>query len=147
MRHSFIALSIIGVALYLAVANASKADQSFAVAVVVNPSTRIRDLSIGEVRKLFMGEKGKLPNGRQAILLMRGVGTPERAVVLRQIYKMNESEFAKYVLQSAFTGRQSVPREVNGAQMKQIVSENPSAIGYMPIAEVDEAVRPVLVIQ
>jgi hypothetical protein len=94
-----------------------------------------------------MGEKGKLPNGRQAILLMRGVGTPERAVVLRQIYKMNESELANYVLQSAFTGRQSVPREVNGAQMKQIVSENPSAIGYMPIAEVDEAVRPVLVIQ
>jgi len=117
-----------------------------AVAFVVNPSTRIGDLGIAEVRKLFLGEKETLPNGRKAILLMAPVGTPQRLAVLQQIYKMNEKEFAKYVLHSAFTGRYSPPREVTISDMKQIVSENPAAIGYMPISEVDQAVRPVLVI-
>jgi|KBSMisStandDraft_5_1062788.scaffolds.fasta_scaffold01962_4 hypothetical protein len=123
-----------------------KAADSMAVAFVVNPSTRIGDLGIAEVRKLFLGEKETLPNGRKAILLMAPVGTPQRLAVLQQIYKMNEKEFAKYVLHSAFTGRYSPPREVTISDMKQIVSENPAAIGYMPISEVDQAVRPVLVI-
>ena len=77
-----------------------KAADSMAVAFVVNPSTRIGDLGIAEVRKLFLGEKETLPNGRKAILLMAPVGTPQRLAVLQQIYKMNEKEFAKYVLQS-----------------------------------------------
>ena len=59
---------------------------------------------------------------------------------------MSENEFAKFVLQSAFTGRYSPPREVTVSEMKQIVSENPAAIGYMPISEVDQAVRPILLI-
>jgi ABC-type phosphate transport system substrate-binding protein len=147
MRHPLLPLVIIALVLCLTFANPSKAEPAFAIAFVVNPSTNIGDLSIADIRKLFLGVKGKLPNGRHAVLLMTPAGTPERAVVLREIYKMNESEFAKYILQSAFTGRQSPPREVNGVQMKQIVSEDPSAIGYLPISEVDQGVRPVLVIR
>jgi hypothetical protein len=54
---------------------------------------------------LFMGDKGTLPNGRRVTLLMSPAEAPEREVILRQIYKMSESEFSKYVLQSAFIGR------------------------------------------
>lgn len=143
MRNSFLSTTVMAFCLS---AFPLKAADSMAVAFVVNPSTRIGDLGIAEVRKLFLGEKETLPNGRKAILLMAPIGTPQRFVVLQQIYKMNEKEFAKYVLHSAFTGRYSPPREVTISDMKQIVSENPAAIGYMPISEVDQAVRPVLVI-
>ena len=78
---------------------------------------------------------------------MSPAGAPEREVILRQIYKMSESEFSKYVLQSAFTGRQSPPHEVAAGEMKKLVAERPDVIGYLPITEVDEAVRPVLVVQ
>lgn len=116
-------------------------------AIVVNKSNKISDLSVADVRKLFLGEKGTLPNGRRIVLLMSPAGTPERAVILRQIYRMTESEFSKYILQSAFTGRQPPPREVVSRDMKRLVTERPDVIGYLPVSQVDDAIRPVLVIQ
>jgi hypothetical protein len=103
-------------------------------------------MSLADVRKLFLGEKGTL-NGRRVILLMSPAGTPARETVLRQIYKMSESEFAKYVLQSAFTGRQTPPHEVAAGEMKRLVAERPDVIGYLPVTQVDDAIRAVLVVQ
>jgi hypothetical protein len=62
---------------------------------------------------------------------MNPAGTLERKVILRQIYRMSESEFRKYVLQYAFTGRQSPPREVTMGDTKKFAAKH----------------RPVLVVQ
>lgn len=145
-RHSLILLVSV-IALYIACECTSTAQERVVVAIVVNRSNKIGDMTLTDVRKLFLGEKGTWPNGRRVILLMSPTGSPQRAAVLRQIYKMNESEFSKYVLQSAFTGRQLPLREVAAGDMKKTVAERPEVIGYLPITEVDAAVRPVLVIR
>jgi hypothetical protein len=147
MRRRSLILLISGIALQLACACRSSAQDNAAVAIVVNRSLKIADMSVAEVRKLFLGDKGTLPNGRRVIVLMSPVGTPAREVVLRQIYKMSESEFAKYVLQSAFTGRQSPPHEVGYLEMKKLVADRPDVIGYLPVTRVDDAIRAVLVVQ
>ena len=147
MRRSALVLLISGIALQLACSCRSSAQERVAVAIVVNRSHKIGDMSLADVRKLFLGEKGTLPNGRRVILLMSPAGTPARETVLRQIYKMSESEFAKYVLQSAFTGRQTPPHEVAAGEMKRLVAERPDVIGYLPVTQVDDAIRAVLVVQ
>ena len=147
MRRRYLVLLISGIVLQLVSACRSSAQENVAVAIVVNRSVKSGDMSVMDVRKLFLGEKGTLPNGRRAILLMSPVGTPARKVVLRQIYKMSETEFAKYILQSAFTGRQSPPHEVAAGEMKKLVAERPDVIGYLPVTQVDDAIRAVLVVQ
>jgi hypothetical protein len=146
MRRALVLL-ISALALQLACTSMASAQHGIAVAIVVNRSQKIGDMSLQDVRKLFLGEKGTLPNGQRVSLLMTPPGTPEREAVLRQIYRMSENEFTKYVLQSAFTGRQSPPREVPAAEMKKLVAANPNAIGYLPVTQVDDAIRAILVVQ
>ncbi len=62
-------------------------------------------------------------------------------------FTMSESEFAKYVLQNAFTGRQSPPHEVAAGEMKRLVAERHDVIGYLPVTQVDDSIRAVLVVQ
>jgi hypothetical protein len=71
---------------------------------------------------------------------------PERGVVLREVFKMSESDYTKYFLQAAFTGRvQAAPKNLpSAAQMKARLAANPNAIGYLNKEDVDDSVRVVL---
>ena len=74
---------------------------------------------------------------------MAAPGSPERSAVLAAIYKMTESDYAKYFLQAAFTGAVAAPPKdaSSSAQVKQLVAENPGAIGYIKQADADDTVK------
>jgi len=55
------------------------------LAVVVNLSNPIENLSMAELRNLFLGERSHWPNGRRITLVMMEPGQPERAAVLSLI--------------------------------------------------------------
>jgi ABC-type phosphate transport system substrate-binding protein len=114
--------------------------------VIVNKANTITDLSAADAKKIFMGDKSVWPSGKRVTILMLAQGQAERAVILREIYKMNEADYGKYFLQAAFTGRITAPPKdvASAAQMKQLVAENPGAIGYLKKAEVDDSVKVVL---
>jgi ABC-type phosphate transport system substrate-binding protein len=116
------------------------------VDVVVSKSNNIGPLSLEEVRKIFVGEKGSWPGGKRITVLMFALDQPERAVILRQVLKMNESDYTKYFLQAAFTGRiQAAPKDLSSAaQMKARLAANPNAIGYLNKQDVDDSVRVLL---
>ena len=116
------------------------------VDVVVNKSNKIGALSREEVRRVFMGERSSWPGGQHIAILMLGPDQPERTVVLREVFKMNESDYTKYFLQAAFTGRvQAAPKEFSSAaQMKARLAANPNAIGYLKKTDVDESMNVLL---
>jgi len=116
------------------------------VNVVVNKSNTIGPLSREEVRRIFMGEKSSWPGGKRITVLMLAPDQPERGVILRELFKMNDSDYTKYFLQAAFTGRvQSAPKELaTGAQMKARLMANQNAIGYLLAKDVDDNIRVVL---
>jgi ABC-type phosphate transport system substrate-binding protein len=116
------------------------------VSVVVNKSNTIGPLSREEVRRIFMGEKSAWPGGKRITVLMLAPDQPERGVILRDVFKMNDSDYTKYFLQAAFTGRvQSAPKELaTAAQMKARLTANPNAIGYLNTKDVDDNIRVVL---
>jgi hypothetical protein len=66
------------------------------IALLVHPDTPVESLSVGEVRKLFLGERqywsAKLP----VELYLRAPVSHERDVVLRIIYQMTESQYRQY---------------------------------------------------
>ena len=114
--------------------------------VVVPKSSNAGSLSIEAVRKIFMGEKSSWAGGKRIIVLMLAPGQPERGVILREVFKMTESDYTKYFLQAAFTGRvQAAPKDLpSAAQMKARLAANPNAIGYLKKEDVDDSVRVLL---
>ena len=116
------------------------------VDVVVNKSNDIAPLSREEVRRIFVGEKSTWPGGKHITVLMFAPDQSERMVILREVFKMNESDYTKYFLQAAFTGRvQAAPRDLpSAAQMKAHLAANPNAIGYLKKEDVDDSLKIVL---
>lgn len=114
--------------------------------VVVSKSNEVGPLSREEVRRIFMGEKSSWPGGKHIAVLMFAPGQRERAIVLRDLFKMNESDYTKYFLQAAFTGRvQAPPKDLpSAAQVKARLAANPNAIGYLDKHDVDDSVRVLL---
>ena len=113
------------------------------VDVVVNKSNNTGPLSLEEARRIFVGEKSSWPGGKRITVLMLAPGQAERGVILREVLKMNESDYAKYFLQAAFTGRvEAAPREFpSAAQMKARLAANPNAIGYLNKQDVDDGLK------
>ena len=118
------------------------------VDVVVNKSNNVAPLTREEVRRIFVGEKSSWPGGKHIAVLMLERNQPERAVILQAVFKMNESEYTKYFLQAAFTGKVlAAPRDLpSAAQMKARLAANPNAIGYLKKADVDDSVKIVLML-
>ena len=116
------------------------------VDVVVHKSNSVAPLSREEVRRIFVGEKSSWPGGKRITVLMLAPDQPERGVILREIFKMNESDYTKYFLQAAFTGRvQAAPKNFpSAAQMKAHLGANPNAIGYLKKEDVDDSLKVVL---
>jgi len=116
------------------------------ISIIVNKSNPAGDLSVADVRKIFVGDKSTWSNGKRITVLMLAPGTPARDDVLRDIYKMSEGDYGKYFLQAAFTGKVDAPPKdvASDSDVKQAVAANPGAIGYVKSSDVDDSVKVVL---
>jgi ABC-type phosphate transport system substrate-binding protein len=119
------------------------------VDIVVNKTNAVSDLTVADAKKIFLCDKTTWPSGKRISVLMLSQGQQERSVVLSELYKMSEADYAKYFLQAAFTGKVSAPpKEVSSAaQAKQYIDANPGAIGYLKKEDVDDSVKVVLKLQ
>ncbi|HET7106307.1 MAG TPA: hypothetical protein VFI38_05820 [Candidatus Acidoferrum sp.] len=145
--HKRILISVLTLALVVSCARVLRVCASLEeVDVVVNKSNNIGPLSREEIREIFRGEKSSWRGGKHIVVLMMATDQPERAVILREVFKMNEADYIKYFLHAAFTGRvQEAPREVpSAAQMKARLTANPNAIGYLRKEDVDDNFNVVL---
>lgn len=111
--------------------------------IVVNKSNSVESLTLADVKKIFVGDKGSWSNGKRITVIMLAQGSPERDAVLRDVYKMSESDYTKYFLQASFTGKVDAPPkdDSSASQVKQDVAGNPGAIGYLKASDVDGTVK------
>lgn len=119
------------------------ADVEQSLAIVVNQSNPVTDISFPELRKVFLGERSHWPNGRRITLVMIEPGRPERAAILRELYHMSESEMDRHFLHALFTGQVLVsPKTLNTPLgVCKFVFNVPGAIGYLRASDVDDSVR------
>jgi ABC-type phosphate transport system substrate-binding protein len=81
---------------------ASAANSRQPVAIVVNPKDAVTDLSFAELRRIFLGEQQFWPDRSKVTLLVRAPVAHERAVVLDEIYRMDEDQFRQYWIGKMF---------------------------------------------
>jgi ABC-type phosphate transport system substrate-binding protein len=117
------------------------------LAIVVNRSSPINNLSTAELRSIFLGARGHWPSGRRITIVMLEPGRPEREALLREICQMSETEFSNRILHGIFTGEVLVsPKTLaDPAGVRKFVFNVPGAIGYLRASEVDDTVKVVSV--
>jgi len=113
------------------------------LAIVVNQANAVDSLSMADLRRIFLGERGHWPNGRRITLVMLDPGWPERAVVLSDIYHMDETEFKNHFLHGLFTGEVFVsPKTLSTPEgVRKFIFNVPGAIGYLRASDVDKSVK------
>jgi hypothetical protein len=114
-------------------AQSQKSASASDIAVVTNPETPVNELSLAEVRKVFLGERQYWSSNMPVILLVRAPVARERAVVLKNIYQMTESQFKQYWVAKIFRSEAvSAPKIVYSADMtNQLLTVIPGSIAFM----------------
>ena len=117
------------------------------LAILVNRSNPVENLSFAELRKVFLGEQNHWSDGRRITLVMLESGKPERQVVLNLIYRMEDKDFNAYFLHHVFTGDvHAAPTTLSTpTEVLKFVSNVQGAIGYLRTGAVDESVKVVRV--
>jgi hypothetical protein len=108
------------------------------VAVVVHPDTPVSDLSLGDVRKVFLGDRQYWTSTIPVVLLMRAPVARERNVVLQIIYQMSEAKFKQYWIAKIFRAESATaPKVVYSNDMaNDLVTAVPGAIAFIDAREV-----------
>ena len=74
------------------------------IAVIVNPSTPVSNLSLAELRAILSGDRRSWDMKTPAVILMRLPGSHERDVVLQRVLKQSESDYKKFWVGKIFRG-------------------------------------------
>jgi ABC-type phosphate transport system substrate-binding protein len=108
------------------------------VAVVVHPDTPISNLSLAEVRKVFLGDRQYWSTNVPVVLMIRAPVARERDVVLKIIYQMSESQFKQYWIAKIFRAESATaPKVVYSNDMaNQLVTAIPGSIAFIDSKDV-----------
>jgi len=111
---------------------------SIDVAVVVHPDTPVSDLTLSDVRKVFLGDRQYWTSNIPVVLLIRAPVARERNVVLKIIYQMSEAQFKQYWIAKIFRAElASAPKVVYSNDMaNDLVTAIPGAIAFIDAREV-----------
>jgi ABC-type phosphate transport system substrate-binding protein len=100
------------------------------VAVVVNPSTKISDVSSSDLRDVFNGEKSTLAGVHVVPVTLRG--GPAHEAFLKAHVGKSDSAFRASWRSLVFTGQGSMPKTFDTeAALIDYVAATPGAIGYV----------------
>jgi len=120
---------------------------SSAIAIVVHKDTEVDNLTLHELRSIFLADRQFWKNRKRIILLVRAPQSDERDFVLNRIYQMSEAQFRQYWIAKMF--RSEVPRGpkiVFSTDMTlDLVTAIPGSISFMRANDVSDNVKVVRV--
>lgn len=116
---------------------------SILTAIVVHKNTEIENLSLNELRNIFLANQQFWPDRTRITLLVRAPKSEERDFVLNTIYEMDEARFRQYWIAKMF--RAEVPRGpkivFSTDMMLELVIAIPGSISFVSADEVTDDVR------
>ena len=114
---------------------AAKAAETFhpSVSFLVSAKNPVRDVSAGDLRRIFLGEITRWSNGHRIVLFVRPADTPEGRIFLDRLIRMSDIDYSQWWLGAVFRGRApAAPRVMNSSEaMEKAVAANPDAIGFL----------------
>lgn len=119
----------------LALATGGRAEEPPArpVAVIVSARRGTSDVSAADLRRMFLGQITRWPDGRRIQLYVRPAGNVEQRALLERVVRMTDIDFSRHWLGQVFRGEAaSPPRTIESSEMmQQIVRTNADAVGLV----------------
>lgn len=141
------AMTLIWIAIWISLApqhlSTAQTTRGADIAVVVHPDTPVSDLSLSEVRKVFLGERQYWNSKLPVALLIRAPVARERDVVLRVIYQMSEAQFKQYWVAKIFRAEVASPPKIvySNDMQYDLVTAIPGAIAFVDARNVRPGVK------
>jgi|GEM_PF-1186731 len=111
------------------------------LAVIVSPKIGSAALSMGELRKIFQGDKPSWPSGQKVTVLMPS-DPKERDIVLKKIYQMTDAQYKQYWIAKVFRSEASgEPKSVSDSSAGEIVKSSVGAIACVDADSVPSGVK------
>jgi ABC-type phosphate transport system substrate-binding protein len=111
------------------------------VVIVVHPSnTAALDSKL--VQRIFLGKEKKFSSGSVTVAVNQSPDSSIRQTFDQDILGRSSSQVSAYWSKLVFTGKGVPPKEVSSdVEMIELVSQNPSVIGYIDRASATDAVK------
>lgn len=135
MRRFFLAALVLSGGLRPAAA--ASAD---ALVFVVGASSRPAAASSADLRRMFLGERLRWPDGRRIFLAVRPAATPAGKAFFARVARMSEIDFSRLWLGALFRGEADAPPRVVGPldELKRFLAKNADALGFVLSSELDD---------
>ncbi len=103
------------------------------IAVMVNISNSVNELSANQLRSVLLGNLREWPNHRRITIVQREPSSPIVSAVLRSILQMSVSDYNRYLLNLDFKGQLPVPVKslISDESACSFVFNAPGAIGFL----------------
>ncbi|ARN76217.1 hypothetical protein [Oceanicoccus sagamiensis] len=115
------------------------------VSVVVHPNIDMSNISPAQASNIFLGKTKTLPNGKLVIPIDQERSSDVRNEFYKKLVNKNQNQLNAYWARQVFTGKSQPPNQVsNDDEVKLLVADNPSMIGYINSSAVDASVKVLL---
>lgn len=115
--------------------------RAISIAVIVHPSNTT-EVSRKDIKNIYLANLTSFKNGVKIIPLSRSSQTSQYKYFIKYVLKKRRHQMKAFWGQQLYTGRGVPPKKLKSNQsVINIVSKNPSAIGYIDIDSINDSVK------
>jgi hypothetical protein len=123
-----------------------RAGSDVSLAVIVAPSSKLTNISLADLRRVFQSERLTDPDGNRIIALNHPPKTVDRMGFDHAVMNMDADAVGRFWIDRKIRGGSGPPRTVESlATLRRVVEKLPGAIGYLRPGQLSNEVRAVRV--
>jgi hypothetical protein len=123
-----------------------RAGNDVALAIIVAPSSKLTNVSMADLRRIFQSERQTDPDGNKLIALNHPPKTVDRVGFDQVVLGMDAEAVGRFWIDRKIRGGSGPPRSVESlATLRRVVEKLPGAIGYIRPGQLSNEVRAVRV--
>ena len=113
------------------------------VAVVVHPNVPVDGLTLGDLRRIVLGDREFWPGSVRVTLLIRAPIAHERDVVLKNVCQMTEAQFRQHWIAKVFRAEAAVAPKIaySSEMVVELLNQMPGAIAFVDAAQAGRGLK------
>jgi len=119
-----------------------RAGNDVVLAVIVSPNSKLTNISVADLRRVFQSERLTDPDGNRLIALNHPPKTVDRVGFDQVVLRMDPEGVGRFWIDRKIRGGNGPPRTVESlATLRRVVEKLPGAIGYLRPGQLSNEVR------
>jgi ABC-type phosphate transport system substrate-binding protein len=141
-----VVLSVVTAVLLALAPRTLRAGNDVALAIIVSPESKLTNISVADLRRVFQSERLTDPDGVKLIALNHPPKTVDRVGFDQVVLGMDPEAVGRFWIDRKIRGGSGPPRTVESlSTLRRVVEKLPGAIGYIRPAQLSNEVRAIRV--